>query len=110
MNMKIIAALGAVVFLAAEANAGGMPPEFEIDANGLPLDTFEPAAAVIEPAATVIKPMATAIESEATIAAAVETITTAAVDDLAPESAAAPAELPLARALLAAPAVEREHR
>ncbi len=46
MTMKFIAATGIVLLLAAAANAGGMPPEAEIDANGVPVGVVEPVEAV----------------------------------------------------------------
>ena len=97
MKMNTIAAfgaalsatLGAALFVAAQANAGGMPPDYEIDANGDPLDGIEPVAAVTGPMVPLDEPTAT--------------LTTAAMDDLQFAASAMPIEISSAIAIVTGP-------
>jgi hypothetical protein len=95
MSMKFIGAMAGVIFLVAEASAGGMPPETDIDANGVPVGVVEPAAAIIEPDSTISAPM--------------ETVMTAAADKIPAETSASPAATQHAPAAPGAPITGKDH-
>ena len=101
MKLNTIAGLGAglvaALFVAAQANAGGMPPDYEIDANGVPLDGIEPVAAVAGPLDALAEPTAT--------------LTTAAMDDPQFAASAMPIETSSAITIVTRPLdLAKDHR